>query len=57
LQHDLKSVYELTIVNQFLQMSEAPFMVSVTVRTTPEMAALIAENYPKAQVVKKERKG
>lgn len=57
LQHDLKSVYELTIVNQFLQMSEAPYMVSVTVRTTPEMAALIAENNPKAQVVKKERKG
>lgn len=57
LQHDLKEVYELTIVNQFLQMSEAPFMVSVTIRTTPEMAALIAENYPKAQVVKKERKG
>ncbi|RTL40157.1 MAG: ATP-dependent Clp protease ATP-binding subunit [Candidatus Melainabacteria bacterium] len=57
LQHDLKEVYELTIVNQFLQMSEAPFMVSVTVRTTPEMAALIAENNPKVQVVKKERKG
>lgn len=57
LQHDLKEVYELTIVNQFLQMSEAPYMVSVTIRTTPEMAALIAENNPKAQVVKKERKG
>lgn len=56
LQHDLKKVYELTIVNQFLQMSEAPYIVSVTIRTTPEMAALIAEKFPKANVVKKARK-
>ncbi len=57
LQHDLTKVYELTIVNQFLQMSEAPYMVSVTIRTTAEMAELIADKHPKAKVVKKERKG
>ncbi len=57
MQHDLTKVYELKIVNQFIQMSEAPYIASVTIRTTAEMAQLIGEKFPDAEVVKKERKG
>jgi hypothetical protein len=57
MQRDLTKVYELKIVNQFIQMSEAPYIASVTVRITPDMAELIAEKFPTATVVKKERKG
>ena len=56
MQQDLKRVYELTIVNQFIPMSEAPYIASVTILTTAEMAALIGDKFPKATVVKKGKK-
>lgn len=55
LQHDLLKLYELKPVNYFLQTGEAPYVSSVTIRASAEMAELIQEKFPKATIARKAR--